>query len=103
MKIILLATLITSVSMAYADHALIGKATSPSCKDQMYTLWISENDSNQLLYQTDVPLKSSFKVHLVPGTYKFVLNNIEGCFSEEIIEIKKTDNLVKKDFILKAK
>ena len=103
MKILAFLTLTTFSSTTYADTAFVGRGTSSTCKDKMYTLWISENTSNQLLYQTDVPIKSSFKVHLLPGKYKFVLNNIEGCFSEEIIEISKTDSLVKKDFILKAK
>jgi hypothetical protein len=103
MKIYIFLTLSICSSLANADTALIGKGTSPTCKDKMFTLWISENTSNQLLYQTDVPIKSSFKVHLIPGKYKFVLNNAEGCFSEEIIEISKTDSLVKKNFILKAK
>lgn len=103
MKIIFFATLIVCTSIAYAETALVGKVTSSSCKDKMSTLWISENASNQLLYQTDVPIKSSFKVHLIPGKYKIVLNNVEGCLSEEIVEISKTDSLVKKDFILKVK
>lgn len=103
MKLVFFIFLIILISSAKADTALIGQVSSLSCKSKIATLWISEEISNSLLYQTDVPDKSSFKVYLIPGKYKIVLNNEEGCFVEESIEISKKNNIIKKSFVLKAK
>lgn len=96
-------TLLLLTSTAFGSSPkLVGSVTSQNCPEKMAKLWISEKESNQLIYQADVPTKSSFEVRLIPGKYKIILNNQKGCLSEVEIEINKSDVLIKREFVLKS-
>jgi hypothetical protein len=103
LKFIIIFFALVSQTFAATTPTLKGLVTGKECPEKMSKLWISEVVTNQLIFQADVPINSSFEAKLIPGKYKVVLNNQKGCSAEETIEVKTDDKKIQKEFVLKIK
>src|SRR5438093_524836 len=64
----------------------------PECSEPQTQVWLAEDKT--LIYQIEVPPGGTFKLHVVPGSYRISANNSRECFALEKIDARKGMNSI---------